>query len=71
MRSAAVPSLERRSEHHASTFVWSDLVARVIRATGVEITSCRNVADVDDVLTAAAGARGRDTSEFALYQEYL
>jgi cysteinyl-tRNA synthetase len=32
---------------------------------------CRNVTDVDDVLTEAAGARGRDTGEFALYQEYL
>jgi cysteinyl-tRNA synthetase len=56
---------------HASTFVWSDLAVRVIRATGVEVVSCRNVTDVDDVLTEAAGARGRDISEFALYQEYL
>jgi cysteinyl-tRNA synthetase len=56
---------------HASTFVWSDLAARVIHATGVEVAGCRNVTDVDDVLTEAAGARGRDTSEFALYQEYL
>ena len=56
---------------HASTFVWSDLAARVMRAAGVEVTTCRNVTDVDDVLTDAAGARGRDTSEFALYQEFL
>jgi L-cysteine:1D-myo-inositol 2-amino-2-deoxy-alpha-D-glucopyranoside ligase len=46
-------------------------VVRVVRATGVEVVSCRNVTDVDDVLTEAAGARGRDTTEFALYQEYL
>jgi L-cysteine:1D-myo-inositol 2-amino-2-deoxy-alpha-D-glucopyranoside ligase len=56
---------------HAATFVWADLAASVLHAAGVEVTSCRNVTDVDDVLTAAAGARGRDTSEFALYQEYL
>jgi cysteinyl-tRNA synthetase len=56
---------------HAATFVWADLAAAVLHAAGVEVTSCRNVTDVDDVLTEAAGARGRDTSEFALYQEYL
>jgi cysteinyl-tRNA synthetase len=56
---------------HASVFVWSDLVVHVMRAAGVEVVSCRNVTDVDDVLTEAASARRRDTSEFALYQEYL
>ena len=56
---------------HAATFVWADLAASVLHAAGVEVTSCRNVTDVDDVLTEAAGAHGRDTSEFALYQEYL
>jgi L-cysteine:1D-myo-inositol 2-amino-2-deoxy-alpha-D-glucopyranoside ligase len=56
---------------HAATFVWADLAASVLRAAGIEVVSCRNVTDVDDVLTAAAGARGRDVSEFALYQEYL
>jgi L-cysteine:1D-myo-inositol 2-amino-2-deoxy-alpha-D-glucopyranoside ligase len=56
---------------HAATFVWADLAAAVLRAAGIEVVSCRNVTDVDDVLTAAAGARGRDVSEFALYQEYL
>jgi L-cysteine:1D-myo-inositol 2-amino-2-deoxy-alpha-D-glucopyranoside ligase len=56
---------------HAATFVWADLAASVLRAAGVEVTTCRNVTDVDDVLTEAAGVRGRDTGEFALYQEYL
>jgi L-cysteine:1D-myo-inositol 2-amino-2-deoxy-alpha-D-glucopyranoside ligase len=56
---------------HAATFVWADLAAAVLRAAGIDVVSCRNVTDVDDVLTAAAGARGRDVSEFALYQEYL
>src|SRR5690606_6304202 len=38
---------------HAATFVWSDLLASVVRAAGVEPEVCRNVTDVDDVLTAA------------------
>jgi len=56
---------------HAATFVWADLLASVLRAGGVEVSCCRNVTDVDDVLTEAAAARGREFSEFALYQEYL
>ena len=56
---------------HAATFVWSDVAAAVLRLAGVEVTACRNVTDVDDVLTRAAGARGRRYDEFALYQEYL
>lgn len=56
---------------HASTFVWADLLASVIRATGVEAEICRNVTDVDDVLTAAASGHGRPYDEFALSQEFL
>jgi cysteinyl-tRNA synthetase len=56
---------------HAATFVWSDVLASVLRLAGVEVTSCRNVTDVDDVLTRAADSRGRRYDEFALYQEYL
>jgi cysteinyl-tRNA synthetase len=56
---------------HAATFVWADLVGSVLRMAGVEVATCRNVTDVDDVLTHAAGARGRAYDEFALYQEYL
>ncbi|HKT05553.1 MAG TPA: cysteine--1-D-myo-inosityl 2-amino-2-deoxy-alpha-D-glucopyranoside ligase, partial [Rugosimonospora sp.] len=56
---------------HAATFVWSDAVASVLHLAGVEATTCRNVTDVDDVLTLAAGSRGRRYDEFALYQEYL
>ena len=33
---------------------------RVLRAAGAEVTTCRNVTDVDDVLTEAAGAHGRE-----------
>jgi len=56
---------------HAATFIWSDVAASVLRMAGVDVTTCRNVTDVDDVLTRAADARGRDYDEFALYQEYL
>jgi cysteinyl-tRNA synthetase len=56
---------------HAATFIWSDVAASVLRMAGVDVTTCRNVTDVDDVLTRAAGARGRAYDEFALYQEYL
>jgi cysteinyl-tRNA synthetase len=56
---------------HAATFVWSDVLASVLRLAGVEVTVCRNVTDVDDVLTRAADARGRAYDEFALQQEFL
>lgn len=56
---------------HAATFIWSDVAASVLRTAGVTVTTCRNVTDVDDVLTRAAGSRGRRYDEFALYQEYL
>jgi L-cysteine:1D-myo-inositol 2-amino-2-deoxy-alpha-D-glucopyranoside ligase len=56
---------------HAATFVWADVAACVLRAAGVDVVTCRNVTDVDDVLTRAADARGRAYDEFALYQEYL
>jgi L-cysteine:1D-myo-inositol 2-amino-2-deoxy-alpha-D-glucopyranoside ligase len=55
---------------HAATFVWADLLASVWRLCGVETVGCRNVTDVDDVLTRAAGARGSDFAQFALQQEY-
>src|SRR5690606_18113312 len=56
---------------HVATFIWADLAAAVLRMAGVEVVTCRNVTDVDDVLTDAASARGRAYDEFALYQEYL
>jgi L-cysteine:1D-myo-inositol 2-amino-2-deoxy-alpha-D-glucopyranoside ligase len=56
---------------HAATFVWSDVAAAVLRMAGVDVTICRNVTDVDDVLTRAADAHGRAYDEYALYQEYL
>ncbi|MFN2494827.1 MAG: cysteine--tRNA ligase [Pseudonocardiaceae bacterium] len=56
---------------HASTFVWADAAAAVLRLAGAETVTCRNVTDVDDVLTRAAVERGRRFDEFALEQEYL
>lgn len=54
---------------HAATFVWADLLAGLLRGTGVEARVCRNITDVDDVLLDAAQARGRHYDEFALGQE--
>ena len=56
---------------HAATFVWADAVAAVLRLAGAEVVTCRNVTDVDDVLTRAALDRGRQFDEFALEQEFL
>jgi L-cysteine:1D-myo-inositol 2-amino-2-deoxy-alpha-D-glucopyranoside ligase len=56
---------------HASTFVWADTAAAVLRLAGAETVTCRNVTDVDDVLTHAAEQHGRHFDEFALEQEYL
>jgi cysteinyl-tRNA synthetase len=56
---------------HASTFVWADALQCVARLAGVETDTCRNVTDVDDVLTAAALEHGRPYDEFALTQEFL
>ncbi len=56
---------------HASTFVWADTAAAVLRLAGAETVTCRNITDVDDVLTRAAVRRGRHFDEFALEQEYL
>jgi L-cysteine:1D-myo-inositol 2-amino-2-deoxy-alpha-D-glucopyranoside ligase len=56
---------------HAATFVWSDVLATVLGASGADVVTSRNVTDVDDVLTRAADARGRHYDEFALTQEFL
>ena len=56
---------------HASTFVWADLIASLAHATGVDAMTCRNVTDVDDVLTAAARGKGKHYDDFALSQEFL
>ena len=56
---------------HAATFVWADVLATVLDGTGVEVRSCRNVTDVDDVLLEAARKRGTYFDELALTQEAM
>ena len=56
---------------HAATFVWADAVESVLRSIGVHTVSCRNVTDIDDVLTSAANAHGRHYDDYAVYQEFL
>jgi cysteinyl-tRNA synthetase len=55
---------------HAATFVWTDLLASLARAVGSEAVLCRNVTDIDDVLTRAARERGTPYDEFAVTQEF-
>lgn len=50
---------------HAATYVWVDVLGRVLRHIGVEPEVCRNVTDVDDVLDAAAARAGTDYDWFA------
>ena len=55
---------------HAATFVWADVVVRVLRHVGVEVDMCRNVTDVDDVLTRAAERAGSPYDSFAAVQQF-
>jgi len=55
---------------HAATFVWIDTLARVLRESGAELIMCRNVTDVDDVLTAAADRAGSPYDRFAAIQQF-
>lgn len=55
---------------HARTFVWADAVARVLRHAGVAVDVCRNVTDVDDVLTSAARRAGSPYDSFAAVQQF-
>ncbi|TMS00677.1 cysteine--tRNA ligase [Nonomuraea basaltis] len=55
---------------HARTFVWADVAARVLRHAGVRVEVCRNVTDVDDVLTSAARRAGSPYDSFAAVQQF-
>lgn len=55
---------------HAATYVWGDVAVRVLRHLGVEVGLCRNVTDVDDVLTSAAARAGSPYDRFAAVQQY-
>jgi cysteinyl-tRNA synthetase len=56
---------------HAATFVWVDAATSIMRLAGVDVTVCRNVTDIDYVLTRAATERDSPYDEFAVTQEYL
>jgi cysteinyl-tRNA synthetase len=55
---------------HAAAFVWIDVLARVLQAAGAEVTVCRNVTDVDDVLLAAADRAGEPYDRFAAIGQF-
>ena len=55
---------------HAATFVWTDVLTRVLGAAGVTTQLCRNVTDVDDVLFAAAERSGSAYDAFASVQQF-
>jgi cysteinyl-tRNA synthetase len=55
---------------HAASYVWIDTLVRVLREGGAEVIMCRNVTDVDDVLTAAAERAGSPYDRFAAIQQF-
>jgi len=55
---------------HAATYVWVDVVGRLLRHLGTDVEVCRNVTDVDDVLLAAARHAGAPYDAFAAVQQY-
>jgi len=55
---------------HAATFVWVDVLTRVLGSFGVNAQLCRNVTDVDDVLFAAAERSGSAYDAFASVQQF-
>jgi len=55
---------------HAATFVWVDVLTRVLGSVGVSAQLCRNVTDVDDVLFAAAERSGSAYDAFASVQQF-
>ena len=55
---------------HAATYVWVDVVDRLLRRLGVGVEVCRNVTDVDDVLFEAATRAGEFYDRFAAVQQF-
>jgi cysteinyl-tRNA synthetase len=55
---------------HAATFVWVDVLWRVLRFSGPGAELCRNVTDVDDVLDDAAARAGKDYDWFAAVGQF-
>ena len=55
---------------HAAMFVWADVAARVLQATGVGVEVTRNITDVDDELLARAEAQHVGWRSLAVQQTY-
>jgi cysteinyl-tRNA synthetase len=55
---------------HAATYVWLDTAVRVLRHHGLSVQVCRNVTDVDDVLTEAAERAGTPYDEMAAIEQF-
>jgi cysteinyl-tRNA synthetase len=55
---------------HAATFVWIDVLARVLRHTGVEVEVCRNITDIDDDMLDQARRQNDDWRMLATRQTY-
>ena len=55
---------------HAATFVWVDVLTRVLGSIGCQAQLCRNVTDVDDVLFEAAQRSGSAFDAFASVQQF-
>jgi cysteinyl-tRNA synthetase len=55
---------------HAATFVWIDVLARLLRHTGVEVEVCRNITDVDDDMLEHARRQHDDWRMLAARQTY-
>jgi cysteinyl-tRNA synthetase len=55
---------------HAATFVWLDTAARVLRHDGIDVEVCRNVTDIDDVLTEAARRAETPYDELAAMEQF-
>ena len=55
---------------HAATFVWSDLVARLLRHLGYQVDVARNITDVEDDMLDQARAQGVPWRSLATQQTY-
>lgn len=55
---------------HAATFVWADVLARVLRLTGATVEVCRNVTDIDDHLLIQARRDGVEWRSLATQETY-
>jgi cysteinyl-tRNA synthetase len=55
---------------HAATFVWVDVLSRVLAHVGIEPVVVRNITDVDDELLREAARRGTTWSALATQQTF-